>query len=111
EYSCLKTVSKAIYAKTVSKNPLDIETNLESKNFANENIKQKISSGMLGKEEKLVEMIKMWENGHSIYKIARKTPTNRRAVEKYLQHGIPSTERGTSVHYKRYINEIKHMCS
>ncbi|WP_262886193.1 ISL3 family transposase [Sphingobacterium sp. 18053] len=111
EYSYLKTVSKAIHAKTESKNPPDIETNLDSDNYTKENIKQNIPSGMLEKEEKLVQMIKMKENGCSISEIARKTQTNWRTVEKYLEHGIPSPERSTSVNYNRYINEIKHMCS
>src|SRR5690606_13975578 len=52
EYSYLKTVSKAIHAKTESKNPPDIETNLDSENYTKENIKQNISSGMLEKEKK-----------------------------------------------------------
>jgi len=112
EYSYLKTVCKAIHAKTESEIPLDdIAMNLDSMNGAKENIEQMISSGMIEKGEKLVQMIKMRGNGHSISEIARKTKTNWRTVEKYLEHGIPSINRSTSVNYNRYMNEIKHMCS
>ncbi|WP_160070380.1 hypothetical protein [Sphingobacterium bovisgrunnientis] len=65
-YSYFRTVSKVIYAETESKNPPAIKTNLDSENYINENIKQKISSGIWKKEEKLVQMIQMRENGRSI---------------------------------------------
>lgn len=65
-YSYFRTVSKVIYAETESKNPTAIKTNLDSENYTNENIKQKISSGIWKKEEKLVQMIQMRENGRSI---------------------------------------------
>lgn len=41
----------------------------------------------------------MKKNGHIISEIDRKTQTNWRTVGKYLEHGIPSTEMSTSVHY------------
>ncbi|WP_149914151.1 hypothetical protein [Sphingobacterium cavernae] len=65
-YSYFRTVSKVIYTETESKSPPAIKTNLDSENYTNENIKQKISSGIWKKEEKLVQMIQMRENGHSI---------------------------------------------
>lgn len=97
EYSYLRQVSKNICAR--------------DQYDANRNVEQESSSAMIEKREKLFQMTEMKKNGHTISEIARKTQTNWRTVRKYLEHGIPSTERSTSVHYNRYINEIKHMCS
>jgi transposase len=113
EYSYLRQVSKNIYAGNESKKSkrkprkviLDVQYD------ANRSVEQKISSTMMVKREKLVQITKMKKNGHSIAEIARKTQTTWITVKRYLAHGIPSTARSTHVNYNRYMAEIKHMCS
>ena len=75
------------------------------------NREQEISSGMIEKREKLVQMINMKEDGHSISEIARKTQTHWVTVKRYLAHGIPPIGRTTRVNYDIYTAEIEQMCS
>ncbi|WP_317042926.1 ISL3 family transposase [Arcticibacter eurypsychrophilus] len=113
EYSYLRQVSKNIYAGNESKKSKikPGEVILDAQYDASRSVEQEISSTMMVKREKLVQITKMKKNGHSISEIARKTQATWITVKRYLAHGIPSTSRSTQVNYNRYMAEIKHMCS
>src|SRR5690606_28029040 len=105
EYSQLKKVSTTIYAGSEPTNSIEKSRDVISgiPNNDNANIKQGLTAGMKEKKEKLAQIIKMKENGLSISEIARKTQMSRHTVGKYLEHGLPSTARSTSVNYNGYI--------
>ena len=113
EYNYLRQVSKNIYTGNESKMSKikPSEVILDAQYDANRSVEQEISSTMMVKMEKLVQITKMKKNGHSISEIARKTQTTWITVKRYLIHGIPSTGKSTHVNYNRYTAEIKHMCS
>lgn len=110
EYGHLKEVAKNIYAAAEAKKSMKVILNAQ--NDVKDNVKLEVSSVMIEKREKLLQMTKMKKDGHNISDIARKTQTDRATVVKYLEHGIPSPRiRDTRVNYNKYITEINHMVS
>jgi DNA-binding NarL/FixJ family response regulator len=101
EYSHLKQISRNLFEGTESMTAVQDPSTaiLELENITTE------------KKKKFLKMNRMKAEGHSNSDIARKTQTNRRTVNSYLAHGIPAIGRTSRLDYKRYIGEIRHMCS
>jgi len=108
EYGHLKEVSKNIYAVAEAMKGMYVMP--DAPNDVQDDIQLDMSSGLVEKREKLVQMTRMKDDGYNISEIARKTQTDRATVVKYLKHGIPAyTIRKTRINYSRYITEINHM--